>query len=363
MEQDNDSAGREVGSAVPWEVRTSASQLASGRERLEPFLFNGYNLRMFNGVYAIFRGRIELILPLLAAWLAREAAVDEPVVSSLAREALADSGLYRQGSVVRASLRGLGSALDLPRETLRRAITELDEQGWLIRADGEMPLPGPRSHEYLRRGLYAERLRDFLWTAERIEEFYERRPIPAGRVGEIERAIRACRVADLPPGLQDGVMLPPSDSVAARQAAVVVAGYNLRQIIAVRGLLGGDALLGVILGEIAHHSHAVLTSSHPATNWDELMSRLSDEALMRARHDGRARACTAHSLALSMDVPAETMRRKLKRLMEYGWVERDEDGRFWPPTAGLTRPFEAFNRPRFEDFRRSAARVRTLIAA
>jgi DNA-binding IclR family transcriptional regulator len=63
-----------------------------------------------------------------------------------------------------------------------------------------------------------------------------------------------------------------------------------------------------------------------------------------------------------MDVPAETMRRKLKSLVERGWVERDEDGRYWPP-VGLTRHFEVFNRPRFEDFRRSAARARALLAA
>lgn len=362
MEQVGDSAGRERAGTVSRDSLPPPPGAASADTWLEPFLFNGYNLRMFNGIYAIFRGRIELILPLVAAWLAREATLGEPGVSSLAREALAESGLYRQGGVVRATLRVLGSALDLPRETLRRAITELDEQGWLIRIDGEMPLPGPRSHEYLRRGLYAERLRDFLWTAERIDDFYERRPIPASHVGEIEQAIRACRVADLPPGLQDGVALPPPDSVAARQAAVVVAGYNLRHIMAVRGLLGGDALLGVILGEISHYSHAALAATWPATSWDELKARLGDEALARARHDGRARACTAHSLAMSMDVPAETMRRKLKRLVERGWVERDEDGRYWPP-AGLPGAFETFNRPRFEDFRRSAARVKALIAA
>lgn len=362
MEQVSDSASKEIGSTRSLEGAAPVPGLAGGQEWLEPFLFNGYNLRMLNGIYAIFRGRIELILPLMAAWLAREATLGEPGVSSLAREALADSGLYRQGSVVRATLRVLGSALGLPRETLRRAIAELDEGGWLIRTDGDMPLPGARSHDYLRRGLYAERLRDFLWTAERVEEFYERRPIPASRISEIERAIRACRMADLPSGLHDDVVLPAPDSLAARQAVVVVAGYNLRQIVALRRLLKGDALLGVILGEIAHYSHAGLAADWPASNWEELSSRLGDEALFRARHDGRARACTAHSLAMSMDVPAETMRRKLKLLVERGWAERDEDNRYWPP-AGLPRPFEAFNRPRFEDFRRSAARARALIAA
>jgi hypothetical protein len=362
MEQVSDSAGRETTGSAPWDTVPPSQRLAGGHEWLEPFLVNSYNLRMLNGIYAVFRGRIELILPLLAAWLAREATLGDPATAALAREALSESGLYRHGGVVRGTLRTLGSALGLPRETLRRAIAELDEEGWLIHTAGDMPVPGTRSHEYLRRGLYAERLRDFLWTAQRMDEFKERRPIPASRVGEIERAIRACRVAELPAELQEGVLLPPPDSAVARQAAVVVAGYNLRQIIALRRLLGGDALLGVILGEISHYSHIALAATWPATNWDELKARLGDEALSRARRDGQARACTAHSLALSMDVPAETMRRKLKSLVERGWVERDEDGRYWPP-VGLTRHFEVFNRPRFEDFRRSAARARALLAA
>jgi hypothetical protein len=333
-----------------------------GAPWFEPFLFNGYNLRMFNSFHALFGGRIELVLPLIAAWIARQAAHGDAVTSGLARETLADLGLYRGAGGPLASLRVLGAALGLARETLRRAIDDLEAQGWLIRVGGEMPLPGPRAEAHLRSSYYVERLRDFLWTEQRIAEFYERRPIPASRVGDIESAIRACRTADLPAGLQDGQRVPTPDTPLARQAAVVVASYNLRQTIALHRALGGDILLGLILGEIAHYSHASLAAVRPAASWDELISRLGDESLARSRQDGRARACSAHSLTISMGVPAETMRRKLAKLVERGWVDRDEDGRYWP-RPGLDRAFEEFDRPRFTDFRRSAQRVLRLLAA
>jgi hypothetical protein len=77
----------------------------------------------------------------------------------------------------------------------------------------------------------------------------------------------------------------------------------------------GDLTLVIVLAEIAHHS------SHPhfppSSDGDQSAGELWDEAGF-----GRLPSCSAYSLATATGLPRETVRRKIARLTELGWIEK-----------------------------------------
>lgn len=77
----------------------------------------------------------------------------------------------------------------------------------------------------------------------------------------------------------------------------------------------GDLTLVIVLAEIAHHS------SHPhfppSTDGDKSGGELWDGAGF-----ARLPSCSAFSLATATGLPRETVRRKIARLTELGWIEK-----------------------------------------
>lgn len=79
----------------------------------------------------------------------------------------------------------------------------------------------------------------------------------------------------------------------------------------------GDLALVIVLGEIAHHNLANHFPTRSEADRETLPNYLGN-AEMRARMP----ACNAYSLAAATGMPRETIRRKIARLVELGWVER-----------------------------------------
>lgn len=85
-----------------------------------------------------------------------------------------------------------------------------------------------------------------------------------------------------------------------------------------------DILLPILLGEIALHNVGAL----------ELV-RDDAESLHEGRGGRGLRPCNTYSLAAAIDLPRETVRRKVGRLIEYGWVERRDNGHLFVTVAAL----------------------------
>lgn len=76
----------------------------------------------------------------------------------------------------------------------------------------------------------------------------------------------------------------------------------------------GDLALAIVLAEIAHHSSGPLLA---AKKTGEAIS--ADDASF-----SRMPSCSAYSLAAATGLPRETIRRKIARLTELGWIEKFE---------------------------------------
>jgi hypothetical protein len=73
----------------------------------------------------------------------------------------------------------------------------------------------------------------------------------------------------------------------------------------------GDLALVIVLTEIAHHSTSGCFTPGPGSG-----------PAMRPPAAGDLPSCSAYSLAAATGLPRETVRRKIARLSERGWVEK-----------------------------------------
>lgn len=74
----------------------------------------------------------------------------------------------------------------------------------------------------------------------------------------------------------------------------------------------GDLTLVIVLAEIAHHS---IDPQFPRSSGSGATLPPSDEAAAMP-------SCSAYSLAAATGLPRETVRRKIARLVDLGWVEK-----------------------------------------
>lgn len=119
----------------------------------------------------------------------------------------------------------------------------------------------------------------------------------------------------------------------------------------------GDLALVIVLGEIAHHNMATHFSVGTGVDRKAIDRMEHDEALR-----SRMQACNAHSLAAATGMPRETIRRKIARLEELGWVERAErrEVRITPAVARHFHP--DFNLNLLTNLLKTADRIRNLPA-
>jgi len=318
----------------------------------------GYHLRFLNAWRRQFEGRAEFAVVPLIHWLCDRLSSDVPHVASAASAALQSIGLRQPPTRGCYSLRELESVTGIRRETLRRTEHALETQGWLSpEADG-VRVGSARLSEWLESPAKHERLRDFRWTADCLRELRLR---PAGSdgvtVADALGAIRACRTDELPAALQRPLVEMPAQ---VRSAALVqMQGYNLRHFLQVAGHFSGDFVQAILLGEIGHRNVAAVTRSAEPRDADLPMG-LQQSLPGESAEANRRRASNAYSLALALDIPYETIRRKLTQLCRAGRLMRDANGLYWvrPEVAD---EFLEFNRARRADMLATAATIDGLL--
>ncbi|MBD5801209.1 hypothetical protein AZOA_06160 [Azoarcus sp. Aa7] len=108
-----------------------------------------------------------------------------------------------------------------------------------------------------------------------------------------------------------------------RTAAILLARYQISSLRRLFEEFERDILLPLLLGEIALHNIGALENSGEAS-----------VSIDGDRFAAVMRPCNAYSIAAATGLPRETVRRKIVRLVELGWITRRGNGHlFLTPRA------------------------------
>ena len=88
--------------------------------------------------------------------------------------------------------------------------------------------------------------------------------------------------------------------------------HYLNHLVRLYKAFDGDIECCIVLGEIAHY------------NARNIFSELTQDRVMLSEVAPKFRGCNAHSVSLSTGIPRETVRRKILKLEEMGYVQQDE---------------------------------------
>ena len=88
--------------------------------------------------------------------------------------------------------------------------------------------------------------------------------------------------------------------------------HYLNHLIRLYKAFDGDIECCIVLGEIAHY------------NARNVFAELTQDRVMFSEVAPKFRGCNAHSISLSTGIPRETVRRKILKLEEMGYVQQDE---------------------------------------
>ncbi|ATE62260.1 hypothetical protein [Thauera sinica] len=111
-----------------------------------------------------------------------------------------------------------------------------------------------------------------------------------------------------------------------KPVALLLARHEIRNLKRWFEEFDRDILLPILLGEIALHNIGALENG-------------ADGAASGERSEGEEgcllRPCNAYSIAAATGLPRETVRRKIARLIELGWISRRENGHLYVTREAL----------------------------
>jgi len=119
------------------------------------------------------------------------------------------------------------------------------------------------------------------------------------------------------------------DSSPARllkPVALLLARHEIRNLKRWFDEFDRDILLPILLGEIALYNIGALENGAEGVKADEAGNSGADCVL---------RPCNAYSIAAATSLPRETVRRKIARLIELGWITRLDNGHLFVTREAL----------------------------
>lgn len=133
--------------------------------------------------------------------------------------------------------------------------------------------------------------------------------------------------------------------------SLALSGFTLSLFTRTYHAFEGDFVAVIVLGAIAHRN---------LERW--LNDDTHDESALYAPEEARRamRPCNALSIAEACGLPRETVRRKVIKLIDRGWVERDARGMLYI-RPGLGDDFDALTLETIESVRATARRIDTLL--
>jgi hypothetical protein len=149
----------------------------------------------------------------------------------------------------------------------------------------------------------------------------------------------------------------PRPSGRQIELSYLLGRFFSEHLVRVHRLFEGDLTEAIVLATIAQHN---------VQRYYEQVARDAapglDGLVRQGRHIAHLRPCNALSVSAATGVPRETVRRKVKRLVERGWVTAGPRGAL-QVTPNLHRRFEEFDRETVALFARAAREIMPLIDA
>jgi hypothetical protein len=294
-------------------VGADVAGLYHRHHRAITLLMAGFNLRYLNQMHRAFSG--DLLLPLVIGELGLRhlhAALTAPAAHA--------------GGPFRLRLPQTSMAGTVPRETVRRAIHRLADQGWLTLPSARSVCLAERAIDFIDGALHDVMLDDFLWTTDRIAQVIGHADDPARRESlraDLAKAL-STRREELVAPLFSSEFVPPARVHGKRdrhtlQAASILVEFWVRHLHRLKEPFAGDLILPLLLGEVAHYNIGALayrTDAGLATLDAMFIDEQAGQSLLQAI----MRPCNAHSLSVVTGVPDSTVRRKLDTLVARGWL-------------------------------------------
>lgn len=110
-----------------------------------------------------------------------------------------------------------------------------------------------------------------------------------------------------------------------RAVSIILARYELHNLKRLYEDFERDILLPLLLGEVALHNIGALERG------DTIPSNGEGEDWL----DCRLKPCNAYSIAAATGLPRETVRRKIGRLVELGWLNKRHNGHLYVSSNAL----------------------------
>lgn len=105
--------------------------------------------------------------------------------------------------------------------------------------------------------------------------------------------------------------------------------FVVPHLIALYERFDGDLLLALVLGEIAIRNMQGIFQVRPEEPYT-VLDREAERAFVEQRFSvERMRPANTISIAMATGIPRETVRRKIDKLVERGWVDRHESGHLY----------------------------------
>lgn len=124
-----------------------------------------------------------------------------------------------------------------------------------------------------------------------------------------------------------------ADGVSAlRIVAVMLARYEIRNLRRLFDEFDHDILLPLLLGEIALHNIGSLDGSSGAQRGANTERPPQQQQGLNCV----LKPCNAYSIAAATGLARETVRRKIARLVELGWISRRHNGHLYVSSRAMT---------------------------
>lgn len=169
---------------------------------------------------------------------------------------------------------------------------------------------------------------------------------------------RAAFPTDLPAPMQVPPGVSPEAYAASRRLlSVLMARFITTRLRSIYQAFDGDLTLALVLGELSMRNVESVYPTHTP------VSRLAEQALIQQREGTRRlRPCNALSIAEVTGIPRETVRRKLGKLLDLGWIERTAYD-MYVITEKVGAAFGAFDDSQVADLLMTSEQLREALAS
>lgn len=142
-----------------------------------------------------------------------------------------------------------------------------------------------------------------------------------------------------PPSTPGMPVASPDEQASSRRVlkavALLLARHEIRSIRRWFEDFDRDILLPILLGEIALHNIGALQNGAARRSGTRIAKPLPPSAEVPVTIGGTLKPCNAYSIAAATGLPRETVRRKIVRLIELGWIHRRDNGHLFITDGAL----------------------------